>query len=792
MKRKAQAWPAAPLQAALEAPWCRQQLQAAAEGDMADAAGWVTLYCPRWLGAWGEVSVRAGHERYPDGLTLIEDGPSGRDIWTFYVKGLDEGSPRIDARWCPGLDEDDELLEPASGDRYRRAQALLESVLQALAARERQLQAAREWTAHLDAQLAVGEVLPQDAGLDALADLLGPPAAGAAAAPAPWQRWWRQCRAMERIARRRGWRVTPLLAAPPATEAEVQALEQAHGVQLPPQLRTLLTRLSAELQFGWQCAGEDEPTGELAALYAGGIRGTLWSLDMIDHQALVNLAEWRSLRKARGKGAQAEPVRWDRHFAFAYLANGDVLTLDMTDPDPARQAVRYFSHESQGLHGQVLAEDLHAFLDRWCALGVVGQEQHGWKLLCAPGRGPLDAQGSVALQWLAWLRRDPALRDPDEFPRPILARSEADRVWLAAARSLDRPAMEAALAQGAQVDCTPDDWQDAHCTAVIHAVKADELPLLQWLHEQGASLSTRLLSVSAAVVHGRPATLQWLIDKGARLDRWRDQRDCPLHQLIHSDRTEEDYRALLPLLLKAGADPDAWLDPGRQGDRRTALMGAGPWTTRQLLEAGADPHRRDAEGRTALHHARQADVVALLVQAGLDPNDDVAPAGGLPAWPPLHAALRRADSAAAASALLAAGADPHRLDAEGRPAWFHCLHPTSVELLLALGFEVGRRDGHGRTLLHHLLLQGSGLGEFARQTAELLLQRGLDINAADQAGKTALHVAAGLYASGPDRAALEFLLRHGADRGLLDAEGRQPWQCLGRQHKAALALLKPA
>lgn len=58
-------------------------------------------------------------------------------------------------------------------------------------------------------------------------------------------------------------------------------------------------------------------------------------------------------------------------------------------------------------------------------------------------------------------------------------------------------------------------------------------------------------------------------------------------------------------------------------------------------------------------------------------------------------------------------------------------------------------------------------------------------------GNSVLHLMAGEYESAHDRGSLVFLLEQGADKRLRNHGGLQAWQCLGRKHKTAVALLKP-
>ena len=156
-------------------------------------------------------------------------------------------------------------------------------------------------------------------------------------------------------------------------------------------------------------------------------------------------------------------------------------------------------------------------------------------------------------------------------------------------------------------------------------------------------------------------------------------------------------------------------------------------TLAELLDVGADPGQRDADGETPLHRAAtdEHEAVALLLARGADPG-----ARDAQARTPLHVA-----------------------------ASWHAVE--CVELLLKAGADVRATDALGAAPLH--------LAEGDAGTVSLLLAAGADVYARTRAGDTALHAAA----AGDDAEGVRRLLAAGADPAVRNDRGERPVDLAG-------------
>ncbi|MGI4944947.1 MAG: ankyrin repeat domain-containing protein [Janthinobacterium lividum] len=657
-----------------------------------------------------------------------------------------------------------------------------------------------------------------------------------------WAQWEAGWRRMENTARRRGWQMTPLAIARPASPAALQRLEVACRQPVPPQLRAALRR-SARVGLGWHVPShlqamerDDLPTGSAN-------QGAVWDLDHIENHAVPGFVDWRHTLAAQDRpGSPGDPVAWDRLFPFYALPNGDLLAIDAAPKGP--QPVRYVSHELDMLHGVALAPDFFGFITEMSKLGFAGTEWASWLRFGVPEGDAFhlraDSEGGKA--WLAWLDRDPAVPVSGEPPPAVAERTPSDTALLLAARANDAAGVRTAVEAGATPDATWNDGarmgyllgKDEFATALSYAVRHGNGPMLDLLLAHGASTDTRRLAVEEAVEASSPEILARLLARGARVNGWKGQRHWPLHLLVTrrgkavaatrdelearlraQDReqeypgldpevlamlrqgseellqrdlalhlTPEAYLAMLDGLLAAGADPDAPWDNGL-----TMLMQGDAPTVRALLRHGADVHARDSHGSTALHGARTPEIARLLVEHGADVNaptiparEDEATRGATPLQLALLTSGRR--SLEMPDALIELGADPTIRDGIGRSTLGYCTGVAGLHLIEPYGLDPLQRLPDGGTLLHNLLRMTSVCASRPQDVAMLdhLLGLGLDINATDGVGQTMLHVAATRVENPAD---IQLLL----DRGVRDARGRRPKDLARRSLKDVRALL---
>lgn len=194
--------------------------------------------------------------------------------------------------------------------------------------------------------------------------------------------------------RQQQYQVDELTFAPPASEAELLALEAELGLALPASLRKVLGTLSSHVAFHWSAPPDTTYPAPFQSSFSGKLH---WSL------AALRLCE----QEKKGWIANCFPDRddacdavWHDKLAFMAVDNGDYLAIDLA-PD-SHGTIVYLSHDDGEGHGRALAENMESLLDRWAPLACPGGEDWQWLPFCEDG-GMITPDQATGRAWRAML-----------------------------------------------------------------------------------------------------------------------------------------------------------------------------------------------------------------------------------------------------------------------------------------------------------------------------------------------------------------------------------------------------
>jgi 26S proteasome non-ATPase regulatory subunit 10 len=202
----------------------------------------------------------------------------------------------------------------------------------------------------------------------------------------------------------------------------------------------------------------------------------------------------------------------------------------------------------------------------------------------------------------------------------------------------------------------------------------------------------------------------------------------------------------------------------------TAIRTGSLTTAESLLSTNPSlAHSLDADSRLPLHISVSHNHLPITQLLADQPHFDPDAPDSL-GWTALMMSSSRDDATPTVSFLLARGADPNAITANGQTALHFAAsksHLAVARMLVAKGASARKRDRRGQLALHRAAAVGSV------PVMRLLLEERSPVDARDVDGLTALHHA---LAEGRGDAAV-VLLRAGADSAVRDRVGELPIDC---------------
>lgn len=189
--------------------------------------------------------------------------------------------------------------------------------------------------------------------------------------PFIWNNWQYRWESALAACQRLGGDARSLEIAPPASERDVLAVEQALGYRLPLSFRTVLTSFAQRLSFAWFLPRQFQLPPSLRGIFSGQCHWDLAQLLACEHDR----RGW--VRQVFPKADDPYDRVWHHKLAFMHIPNGDYLTIDLLAGTDG--PVVYASHDDGEGHGYALGANFIDFIDRWTQLGCPGGED--WQLL---------------------------------------------------------------------------------------------------------------------------------------------------------------------------------------------------------------------------------------------------------------------------------------------------------------------------------------------------------------------------------------------------------------------------
>ena len=245
--------------------------------------------------------------------------------------------------------------------------------------------------------------------------------------------------------------------------------------------------------------------------------------------------------------------------------------------------------------------------------------------------------------------------------------------------------------------------------------------------------------------------------------------DAVLVKRFDEAMTQGDREAAAKLLKGNPALANAFVSRPIKGGRLpvilAAIQGGHLEIVRLLLDHGVNLAGAKGQGRAAFYTALgqgHTDIVELLINRGVNPRVPNESGEGA-----LHVAAARGNTEIIAL-LLKHGLDVNAGNMLGsNPPITQAADRRTVEVLIAAGADIRRRNRGGLAPLHFAALRGNV------EVAETLMAHGVKVDETARNGRTALHMAAKYGQT----AVCKYLLDHGAAIDAKSARGETPLAC---------------
>lgn len=296
--------------------------------------------------------------------------------------------------------------------------------------------------------------------------------------------------------------------------------------------------------------------------------------------------------------------------------------------------------------------------------------------------------------------------------------------------------------------------------AAYEALARSTAELMELLLSHGADPNARDKRGWAVWTYGRKAPVLMGVTDILGLLRKAGAKQPPPDVITALDLKDLDE---LKEALAANTNPNQKDPDGLPAVLRAIILEDGHEFLEVLLEKGADPNLRSANGELPLDRAiltENSDAIALLLSRGANPNlkDD------LGETPLMYAVGGPASRRDIVLRLLEQGGDLRATNGQGETLTMLAGSAAVLELLLDKGADPNAKSRDGLTPLMYAVAERRP-GNLAQ--VKLLLARGAQVNARNAEGVTALLIAA--HCERFDVLAL--LLKHGADPNLRSKYG---------------------